>query len=540
MDACMLIRKVFSPKLSRPWNPRKEQLAPVLPMERTLSAAALAGVARASDNGTCAMPPPANLSLSDSPDQQYLHPLCRPRRQQGQTARDKAHGAAPVLPSLLVPCCAHSGTTFLWRCMLHAFHPERVCAHLPAPRTSPATSPTTTFPSPVHLARTSADWSDHKCRGRRYLLPGLTGNIQGHWDYRKEWFFFGGGSTSWEKGWDDYVGVKLPLCYWELGFQRQLRLRPLDDTLAHSRRLCTVERGGVPCTHRACLPLDLDKVAFGPQYAQQYDRDTKPRWQLQATKALPRVNGRRHPGAIVSDFTPNYLCSPKALRNVLSSLGTPKHLRFLVLVRPPLRVLTASYRMFVHWNWVRSENLTAAASAQLAELRVCNATLYEHPERLGALPPAEVFGFFSRCWEGSWRHFVTNALPAACLHAWLAAGFRREQFLIVRTERMREAHPDALLHGIANFTGLYYHAEFHNSDGPRREELRSHCAAPSRGSGGDGSGGALGRHPWVNSHQGDSEREARARLAGETYAEFIRLANAYSAELNRLNLRELF
>ena len=24
---------------------------------------------------------------------------------------------------------------------------------------------------------------------------------QGHWDYRKEWFFYGGGSGSWRKGW---------------------------------------------------------------------------------------------------------------------------------------------------------------------------------------------------------------------------------------------------------------------------------------------------------------------------------------------------
>ena len=38
-------------------------------------------------------------------------------------------------------------------------------------------------------------------------------------------------------------------------------------------------------------------------------------------------------GAVVSDMTPNYLCSPKALRNIVQSLGTPGHFRLLLLLR---------------------------------------------------------------------------------------------------------------------------------------------------------------------------------------------------------------
>ena len=29
----------------------------------------------------------------------------------------------------------------------------------------------------------------------------------------QEWFFYGGGGNSFGKGWDDYVGPNLPLCY---------------------------------------------------------------------------------------------------------------------------------------------------------------------------------------------------------------------------------------------------------------------------------------------------------------------------------------
>ena len=89
-----------------------------------------------------------------------------------------------------------------------------------------------------HYATRVDEWSARACDGRRYLLPGLTGNIEGHFDYRKEWFFYGGGGASWSKGWAEYRGVDLPLCYWEPEFQRELRLRPLEDTLLNARRLC--------------------------------------------------------------------------------------------------------------------------------------------------------------------------------------------------------------------------------------------------------------------------------------------------------------
>jgi len=52
-------------------------------------------------------------------------------------------------------------------------------------------------------------------------------------------------------------------------------------------------------------------------------------------------------------MTPNYLCSPKALRNLAGSVGTPSHFRLLLLTRTPLGMINASYKMFIQWNWVR-------------------------------------------------------------------------------------------------------------------------------------------------------------------------------------------
>ena len=339
----------------------------------------LGGDAETNAVPTCAFPPSTNLSIFTGPDVRLPTPWCTPEavpppaRSLVELAAAGQTSPIPVLPSLLVPCCAHSGTTFLWRCMQYAFHPQRVCG-----------ARTSVPHNPAYAGRVG-QWTNAACHGRRFLLPGLTGNIEGHWDYRKEWFFYGGGGGSWAKGWAEYVGVDLPICYWEPEFQRLLRSQPLDDTLAHSRRLCqppAVHRStrgghseghagvadrtpngdvnstgtgsshsaaGAPsasrCTHRACMILDLDKTRLNPTYAPEYDRRTKPRYQFQASKSLPRLRPDVHTGAVVSDMTPNYLCSPKALRNLAGSIGAPAHFRMLVLHRMPFDMVKASYKV---------------------------------------------------------------------------------------------------------------------------------------------------------------------------------------------------
>ena len=535
---------------------------------------------------SCAFPPAANLSQRSptAEDVKLPVPWCEaeaaprsPVRSLEDLAASNHAGPVTVFPSLLVPCCAHSGTTFLWRCMLYAFHPQRVCGTLSRSAHNP------------RYAQRHDEWSTRQCGARRYLLPGLAGNIEGHFDYRKEWFFYGGGGGSWAKGWAEYAGVDLPLCYWEPEFQRLLRNRPLDDTLQHSRALCLGAdaaeggRAGGSCTHRACIPLDLDRVRLNPSYADQYDRRVKPRWQFQPTKALPRVAPRRHTGAVVSDMTPNYLCSPKALKNLAGTLGAPRHFKMLLLTRSPIGMINASYKMFIQWNWVRTSDLASDVRAQLKALRECNETLYARPQLLSSLPAPEVLTYFGRCWRGTWRDFVANAMPYVCLRAWMAAGFGPEQFMLVRQARLRKAKADALLAQLSNFTGLHY-AKGVLQD--KAEELNVHCEAPPNpkpppdygvsgrrrtaslsdatvaageeaGAAARGGGrwrraheraqakaafqDAVNSRPLVNTHADYTGNDAvrRTQLTGETLAELTRLASAHTSLLDGLGLREL-
>jgi hypothetical protein len=87
---------------------------------------------------TCTFPPSTNWSfLSRATDVKLPSPWCAVKDQPRSPVRSlpalAAEGYAQpvsVVPSLLVPCCAHSGTTFLWRCALYAFHPQKVSCSL--------------------------------------------------------------------------------------------------------------------------------------------------------------------------------------------------------------------------------------------------------------------------------------------------------------------------------------------------------------------------------------------------------------------------
>ena len=128
-------------------------------------------------------------------------------------------------------------------------------------------------------------------------------------------------------------------------------------------------------------------------------------------------------GAVVPDMTPNYLCSPRALHHMASSIGesdfapilpthrallpgalpsrsmrrvrlicrrqvagtsasvsysanstcaragTPAHFRLMILLRDPMQTIISSYKTFIHWGWVRSSNLSQEVETQLSRLR---------------------------------------------------------------------------------------------------------------------------------------------------------------------------
>ena len=263
-----------------------------------------------------------------------------------------------------------------------------------------------------------------------------------------------------------------------------------------------------------------------------------PRWQMQATKALPRLDPRTHPGAIVPDMTPNDLCAPQALRNMVGSVGTPAHFKLMLLLRPPREAVIASYKMFVRWGWVRSANLTQDVVQQLDRLSKCNRSLYDEPARLASLPGEEVLQYFGRCWNGVWRSFVTNAMPFVCARSWVAAGFQPSQFAVLHQARLRKMTAPELLSGLEAATGLHYNkAVLHDKE----EELVRHCEAPDSVSNRRFSARGGQMAVMVNSHskyEGDNAR-ARTGTQSAVWREFDRIANAHHALFEGLHLPQV-
>ena len=217
---------------------------------------------------------------------------------------------------------------------------------------------------------------------------------------------------------------------------------------------------------------------------------------------------------------------------------------------------------------MRSVNLEKDVTEQLEKLQKCNGTLFREPELLRALPPNEVLAYFGRCWRGAWNDHVTNILPYVCIRSWLAAGFRKDQFMLVRQERLRRLRADVLLPALANFTGLHHNRAILDD---RDEELRAHCEAPDVAkelfAKASASGGARRRKkasrnhsgwapklsttpehnetddrtPMVNTHSQYTGHNAtqRTQLSAHVLAELVRLADVHHQLLNELGLHEL-
>ena len=78
------------------------------------------------------------------------------------------------------------------------------------------------------------------------------------------------------------------------------------------------------CLHRTCLPLDTHKAKFEPAHDALYNRSLRPRWQLQATKALPRVDPRVRTPPQAAPETSRIACS--AFTASLAVVCCPTHL----------------------------------------------------------------------------------------------------------------------------------------------------------------------------------------------------------------------
>lgn len=203
-----------------------------------------------------------------------------------------------------------------------------------------------------------------------------------------------------------------------------------------------------------------------------------------------------------------------------------------------------SHLLHPHLRWVRSDNLSDDISRQLTALKKCNRTLYHSPHLVGTLPSEELLHYFGSCWRGTWRDFVTNSMVYVCVKSWLASGFKPSQFMVMRSEVLRNMPAKQLLGTVSNFTGLHYNKEVLHD---KEEELAAHCEAPDSRTNKERDGRAqqLGSRaagaPMVNSHKDYDGHDAqrRTQLTPATLAELTRLHTAYGELLGKLNLRGL-
>jgi hypothetical protein len=294
----------------------------------------------------------------------------------------------PVIPTLLLPCCAKAGTTFLHGCMTLAFSAERVCESSFVDR-----------------------WAlgEQRCQNRSYLLPvcSLKNGVQPV--ERKELFFYGGISPydpGWVRGFQHMIGPGVPLCHYKHG---------------------------------------CDSPAFLSAFKAQIPM---------SETVLPRVATALFPGARTIDATPNYLCSPQAFKNFVSSYSAKDlgRFRFIVALRDPMARAYSEWSMFSNWN---GENRTfeTAVADELRTLRRCDEELVKHPHSLLTRGPKELLFLFSKCFQGVAKDYVRNSMYAACLAPWLKK-FDRSQFLFLQAEEMKVWTAVELLTRISNFTGL--------------------------------------------------------------------------------------
>ena len=80
--------------------------------------------------------------------------------------------------------------------------------------------------------------------------------------------------------------------------------------------------------------------------------------------AMPWVKPDEYEFASV-DFTPNYLCSATALRNIHSTARDPSELRFIVLMRDPIMRAFSEFSMFTTWGWDKEKSFLRRTTHQV-------------------------------------------------------------------------------------------------------------------------------------------------------------------------------
>lgn len=305
----------------------------------------------------------------------------------------------PVLPTLFVPGFPKCATTWLYECMHDAYVPETVCDGASMPGTRRRWRGGVDFDP--------QQWNRTNCRGRRFMLPGTACYVVGGCGHRKELFFYGSGfGDMFKAGMAMLHGPELPLEMFQK-FERPPAGWSRDDferyrVKRHESFCYKSEFTHLPDgrMHPTCCVADARvPKAYGCRWHEtlriRHGRSRSTWFQ----NAMPWVK----PGAYefaTPDFTPNYLCSHKALYNIRSTAANPDELRFIVLMRDPIMRAYSEWSMFcLHWHWDHDPSLRHRFRAQMANFKQCNATLAANPELLHSLPDDELFHYIKRCFR---------------------------------------------------------------------------------------------------------------------------------------------
>lgn len=333
----------------------------------------------------------------------------------------------PVLPEVFVPCCAKTGTTFLWGCTSTAFRPSFVCG-----------------------SNKAADWSVEKCGQKRYVLPGFRVQPTGCRVERKEFFFWGGGKGEdavhfKNKGLRWLTGMPTPLYYWQRNARAchsqaevsKLCYENLPDDIPWERvkrpvnMVEIVPPGGR--IHPACKKLRL-KNRLQPAFRAGGAYSTPAsRIQLEVECALPWVDRRVHSGAVNMDFTPNHMADSKTPARLWFHSPAPRQLKFVVTLRNPLKRAYSEWSMFVKWGWERVLNFGQKLDIEVAQLKKCNQTVFDNPSLILTLPHAQFTEYHARCFSGQAMEYVRNSMYIIGFRNMMRV-FDASQFLVIWSE----------------------------------------------------------------------------------------------------------
>ena len=293
------------------------------------------------------------------------------------------------------------------------------------------------------------------------MLPGVACAVTGQCTHRKELFFYGAGYGDYFRvGMAALHGPELPLEVFVKEEHRPRDLRPRDwdyfrvkrmESFCNDPKHTHLPHGRM---HPACC---VAKASWPKRWGCRWHETLRLRFGKYNTTwfqtAMPWVVPDEYNFASV-DFTPNYLCSATALKNIHATARDPDELRFVVVMRDPVMRAFSEWSMFTAWGWDKEKSFVKKTRQQMAQFDRCNETLARNPELIFSLGDEELAAYVKKCFRGMAMEYVTNSLYPICIASALRI-FKRSNFLFLRFEDLMRMRAPGVLKLLSNFTGLY-------------------------------------------------------------------------------------